>query len=340
MNDLRFALFGTGFWARYQLSAWREVGGTRCVAVYNRTRGRAEALAQEFGIPAVYDDPEALLDAETLDFADIVTDVDTHARFTCLAAGRGLPVICQKPMAPSLADAERMAAETRAAGVPFFVHENWRWQTPLRELKRVLDEGSIGTPFRARLDFITGFAVFDNQPFLRETPRFILTDIGSHILDAARFLFGEAASLYCRTHKVHDDIRGEDVATVLLSMTGGADVTCSMAYAGNFLEHDRFPETYVFAEGDKGSVELGPDYWIRVTTKDGTLARRCPPPRYAWAEPRYEVVHASIVPCCANLLGALRGESAAETTGEDNLKTVRLVFSAYESAARNAVVTL
>lgn len=340
MSDLRFALFGAGFWARYQLSAWREVGGARCVAVYNRTRSRAEALAREFGIPAVYDDPEALLDAQALDFADVVTDVDTHARFTRLAAGRGLPVICQKPMAVSLADAERMVAETRAAGVPFLVHENWRWQTPLRALKRVLDGGEIGMPFRARLDFKTGYPVFDNQPFLRETPQFILTDIGSHVLDAARFLFGEASSLYCRTHKIHGDIRGEDVATVLLSMAGGADVTCSMAYAGNFLEHDRFPETYAFVEGDAGSVELGPDYWLRVTTKSGTLSRRCPPPRYAWADPRYEVVHASIVPCCANLLGALQGGAAAETTGEDNLQTVRLVFGSYDSAARNAVVTL
>ena len=340
MSDLRFALFGAGFWARYQLSAWQEVGGAQCVAVYNRTRSRAEALAREFDIPAVYDDPEALLDAQTLDFADVVTDVDTHAKFTRLAAGRGLPVICQKPMAASLADAERMVAETQAAGVPFFVHENWRWQTPLRELKRVLDGGEIGTPFRARLDFLTGYPVFDNQPFLRETPQFIIADIGSHVLDAARFLFGEASSLYCRTHKIHSDIQGEDVATVLLTTAGGADVTCNMAYAGNFLEHDRFPETYALVEGEAGSVELGPDYWLRVTTKSGTLSRRCPPPRYAWADPRYEVVHASIVPCCANLLAALKGEAAAETTGEDNLQTVRLVFGAYDSAAQNGVVTL
>lgn len=340
MSDLKFALFGAGFWTRYQLSAWREVGGTQCVAVYNRTRSRAEALAREFGIATVYDDPEALLAGESLDFVDIVTDVDTHPHFVHLAARHGLPVICQKPMAPALVEAEAMTAAAHVAKVPFFVHENWRWQTPLREMKRVLDTGNIGTVFRARMDFITGFPVFDNQPFLREIPQFILTDIGSHILDTARFLFGEATGLYCRTHKIHTDIRGEDVATVLLNMAEEVDVTCNMAYAGNVLEREHFPQTYVFAEGDRGSVELGPDYWIRLTTRDGTLLRRCPPPRYAWADPRYEVVHASIVPCCADLLGALRGQSAAETTGEDNLKTVRLVFGAYDSAARNAVVLL
>jgi predicted dehydrogenase len=111
-----------------------------------------------------------------------------------------------------------------------------------------------------------------------------------------------------------------------------------MAYAENFLERDRFPETFAFVEGDRGSIELGPDYWLRVTTAAGTHARRIPPPRYAWADPAYDVVQASIVPCCANLAGALRGETPAETTGEDNLKTVRLVFGAYASAATGQVI--
>jgi predicted dehydrogenase len=85
-------------------------------------------------------------------------------------------------------------------------------------------------------------------------------------------------------------------------------------------------------EGDKGSVELCPGFWIRVTKKEGTLAKRFAPPRYSWADPEYDVVHSSIVPCQANILQGLRGEGTAETTGDDNLKTIRLVFAAYESA--------
>ena len=55
--------------------------------------------------------------------------------------------------------------------------------------------------------------------------------MGSHILDVARFLFGEADSLYCQTHRVHRDIRGEDVATVMLRMRAATTVVCEMAYA-------------------------------------------------------------------------------------------------------------
>lgn len=337
---LRFALFGTGFWSRYQLAAWREVPGAQCVALYNRTRAKAEAVGREFGITAIYDDPSALLDAERLDFVDIVADVDRHAPLTRLAAARGLGVICQKPMAPTLREAEAMVRFCREKRAPFFVHENFRWQAPIRALATELRRGAIGRPFRARIDFLSGFPVFDNQPFLAELEQFILTDLGSHTLDVARFLFGEAASLHCRTQRVHRQIKGEDVATVLLEMKNGMTVIVNMAYAGNALEREAFPETLIFVEGEKGSAELSPGCVLRTTTRRGTLVRKAPPPSYAWADPRYAVVHSSIVPCHANLLAALQGRDDAETTGEDNLRTVRLVFGAYASAASGRPVRI
>jgi predicted dehydrogenase len=163
--------------------------------------------------------------------------------------------------------------------------------------------------------------------------------MGTHILDVARFLFGEASCVYCRTHQVRGDIRGEDVATVVLGMESGATVSCEISYA-TCMEHERFPQTFAFAEGTKGSAELGLDYWIRTTTPSGTLSCRHPPPRYEWADPAYDVVHASIVPCHADLLADLQGIKPAETTAEDNLKTLGLVFAAYQSAESGQVVEM
>jgi predicted dehydrogenase len=339
-NELRFAIFGAGFWSRFQLAAWNEIKGAKCVAIYNRTLSKAEALARQFSVPSVYDNPEELLRKEKLDFIDIITDVDTHSQFVTLAARHRKAVICQKPMAPSLRIAEQMVETCRKARVPFFIHENWRWQTPIRQVKKVLEAGEIGRPFRVRIDMITGFPVFQNQPFLKDLEQFILSDLGSHTLDAARFLFGEADTLYCHTSRVHKKIKGEDVATVMMRMGGATTVLVQMAYAENHLERDRFPETFLFIEGEKGSLELAPDFWIRVTTRDGTHAKRYPPPRYSWADPAYDVVHASIVPCNANLLRALQGLESAETSGEDNLKTLRLVFAAYDSARTGRAVQL
>lgn len=346
MTSLRFATIGAGFWAKYQLAAWQELADATCVAIHDRAHDKAEALARAYNVPAIYDDPAALLQEARPDFIDVITSVESHSHFVHLAAEHGVPVICQKPLAPDLATAEAMVERCRRAGVPLFVHENWRWQWPIRQFKSALEGGRIGVPFRARIHYCSSFPVFANQPFLAELEQFILTDIGSHILDVARFLFGEAQELTCRTHHVHRDlkradVRGEDVATVMMTMQQGDQypitVTCEMSYASR-TEIERFPETYIYVEGSEGFLELGPDFWLRETTAEGTWSRRTPPPRYAWADPAYDVVQSSMVPCNANFLAALQGRGHAETTGEDNLRTVRLVFAAYESAASHRMV--
>jgi len=339
MSDLRFAIFGTGFWSRFQLAGWRELEGAECVALCNRMRSKAEALGREFGISRIYDDPEELLNREELDFVDIITDPATHSRFVHMAAEHGLPAICQKPMASDLRTAEQMVKATRRAGVPFFVHENWRWQAPIRAFKHALDTAPVGSPFRAHVQYLSTQRVWDTQPFLKELDQFIIADMGSHILDVARFLFGEAESLYCHTSHINDELKGEDSATVIMKMGRGATVICEFGYA-SITERERPYQTYVFAECERGSVELGPDYWVHTTTREGTTARQCPPPHYPWAEPDRDVVLSSIVPCNANLLSALSGKGKAETTGEDNLKTVRLVFAAYDSAAAGQAIKL
>lgn len=337
MATLRFAMFGAGFWARFQLAAWKELHGVECVAVYNRTRSRGEKFAGDFDVPAVYDDPEELLRTEKPDFIDVVTYPDTLSRLVHLAASHRTPVISQKPMAPSLEIARKNLRACHEVGVPYFIHENWRWQSQLRELKKVLVSGLIGTPFRARISMVSAYPVFVNEPHLKNLEEFILTDMGTHILDLARFYFGEAESLYCQVRRAHSDCKGEDVATVMMSM-GGTTVTCELGYPEHYVEYEYFPQTMVFVEADKGTAEVARDYCVRVTTKAGTHSCRCPPARYSWADPDYHVVHSSIVDCNANLLGALRGDTAAETTGEDNYKTLELVFASYDSARSSNVI--
>ena len=342
MKPLRFAIFGSGFWARVQLAAWRELGDTECVAIYNRSRDKAEAFARDLRVPAVFDDPEKLLREVQPDFVDNITEVGGHKPLSLLCAKHRIPCVCQKPMAASLKDCREMVGAFARAKTPFFVHENFRWQTPLRALIDTLRSVVIGAPFRARLTVISGFDVWANQPALRELERFIMTDLGVHLFDTARACFGEARSVYCQTHRtLLPAVKGENVATLLLSMgEARTSVVIEIAYAKAPLEREIFPQTLAFVEGPLGSMELTADHWLRVTTKKGTHSRRHAPPRYAWADPRYDVAQASMVPCLHDLLGALRGERPGETTGADNLKTMELTFAAYESAAKDRVIHL
>ncbi len=339
----RFGIFGAGFWARYQVAAWREIAGAECVAICDPNAEKAATLAAAMGVPRTYTDPVAMLDKESFDFLDIVSAIESHEPLVIEAARRRIPVICQKPLADDLETSRRMVLACAESHTPLFVHENFRWQAPMLAAQTAIASGRLGRVIRMRLDLISGFPVFDNQPALKKLPRMILADAGVHILDLVRFLGGEARSVYCRTQKIHRDIAGEDVATVCLDMKDGATAVANLAYAGTPLQHESFPQTLLFVEGEQGSLTVEPDYWLRITTSAGTESRRVPPTLYPWIDPAYAVVQSSIVPCNESFLKTLNGQSLGETratTGVDNYETLRLVFAAYESARTNSVIRL
>jgi predicted dehydrogenase len=157
------------------------------------------------------------------------------------------------------------------------------------------------------------------------------------VLDVCRFLFGEAKSLYCHTLRVNPAIKGEDVANVWMEMGEGVHCYAEMSYA-SILEHEVFPQTLILIEGENGSISLEKDYWIKVTTRQGTRAEQAAPKLYPWVDPEYPVVHSSIVDCNQNILKDLQGKGQAENTGDDNIRTIELVFSAYESAKNRQVI--
>jgi predicted dehydrogenase len=340
LRKLKLAVIGSGFWARYQIAAWMEFNREiEVIALYNRTVSKAWKLAEQYGIPHCYDTVESLLSYEEPDFVDIITEVSTHEAFTKMAAKRGIPVICQKPMADSLRAAQMMLKACHEANIPLYIHENFRWQKPIRKMKELLTTGIIGKPFKARVIYCSAFPVFENQPSLAEVKPFILTDIGSHIFDVCRFLFGEAKTIYCQASTVNKKIRGEDVANVLMKMQNGIQCFAEMSYA-SILEHENFPQTLMLVEGEFGSISLNKDFEIKVVTKKGVEIFYANPVVYEWADPLYAPVHSSIVDCNRNILDALQGKGKAETTGEDNMKTVGLVWAAYESATQNKVISM
>jgi D-apiose dehydrogenase len=338
-KKLRFAIFGCGFWSQFQLGGWQELEGVECVALFNRTRSKAEDLAKSFGIPAVYDDAEMLLQKEDIDFVDIITDVDTHSKYVELAAKYKKDVICQKPLAPDFDTAKKMIKVTRDAGVRFYVHENYRWQPQIRRVKQIIDSGAIGKPFRARTWWNNAFPVFQTQPFLAELEQFALTDQGSHQFDIVRFLFGETDTIYTLIQTVNPTIKGEDVATSLIRMKNGMVVTQEISFSSP-LEIEVFPQTLMLVEGEKGSVRLDADFSISTTKPDGTSKELVPMKSYSWQTDRLKPEPPSIVDINRNILDDMLGLGKAENTGDDNFETVRMVWAAYESARTGQVIKL
>ena len=242
-------------------------------------------------------------------------------------------------MGPDFETAKKMMQVCRDAKANFYIHENYRWERPLRRFKEILDSGVIGKPFKARVTFNSGFPVFDNQPFLAELEKFILTDMGSHIFDVTRFMFGECKRLWCQKLTVNPKIKGEDVASVMMEMENGIPVFAELSYA-SIIEDDAFTTVFILVEGDNGSLYIGPGFEIRTTTKDGTTSEIVKFPTYDWADPDYIVNHESGIPINQNILEDMHGKGKAETTGEDNFKTVKMVWAAYESAETGKIIDL
>src|SRR3954471_19484257 len=107
---LRAALIGCGHISARHIPAWQATPDAELVAVCDLNRARAEARARQFGIERVYTDVDTMIAAEALDCIDIATHDVTHTALVKQAASHGLHVLCQKPLAPTMAEARAMVA--------------------------------------------------------------------------------------------------------------------------------------------------------------------------------------------------------------------------------------
>ncbi|MBZ9906407.1 Gfo/Idh/MocA family oxidoreductase [Mesorhizobium sp. BR115XR7A] len=339
MASLSGALIGCGFFAVNQMHAWRDIEGAAIIAVCDRDAERLKIVGDQFGVTRRYTDAAELFAAETLDFVDIATTVGSHRPLVEMAAAHGVPVICQKPFAPTLADAKAMVKACADAGVPLMVHENFRWQSPIQAVRAVLDSGEIGTPFFGRISFRSGYDVFSGQPYLATGKRFIIEDLGIHILDIARFLLGDVSSLTARTKRINPAIAGEDVATILMDHAGGATSVVDCSYATK-LAVEPFPETLIELDGSDGTIRLAQGYRLTVTGKSGTRVSDVSPPLLPWASRPWHNIQESVAAIQRHWVDCLASGQEPATSGADNLRTFALVEAAYAGAASREPVQI
>jgi predicted dehydrogenase len=331
-TPLRIGVIGCGFFARNHLHSWRDlaVKGAQLAAVCDVDAGKARAAGETFGVPH-YTDAAAMLDAERLDVADIVTRQDTHRPLAEMTIARGIATIVQKPFAPSWDECVAVVEAARSAGVWLAVHENFRFQAPMRAVREAIDRGAIGTPSWARICFRTGFDVYKTQPYFYDEERLAIADVGIHMLDLARFFLGDVERVSCETQKRNPRVRAEDTVTMLLRHAGGAVSVVECTYESRRLP-DHFPETLLVVEGDKGAVALDAGCRMAVTSGGTVRTEHVGAPLLPWTNHPWHVAQQGVVGACGHFLDCLQRGIPAETSGEDNLKTYALVDAAYRAA--------
>jgi len=248
-----------------------------------------------------------------------------------------VPTIVQKPFAPTWDDCVAMVGACKAAGVPLMVHENFRFQTPLSAVRRVVESGEIGRLHFGRVSLRTGYDIIAGQPYLAEEERFIILDLGIHVLDMARVYFGEAETIYAQTQQIRPNIKAEDMATMMLRHRSGATSIVDCSYSSNVLP-DPFPQTFVHIEGSRGSVRLVDGFHMLVNSDDVMRHETVRNPLLPWTSEPWHTAQESVLTTQRHWVACLRTGRTPETSGEDNLRTYALVDAAYQSAAERRAV--
>lgn len=337
-DKVRVGLIGCGFYAANHLNSWRELAaeGAALTAVCDVDPAKAKAAGEEFGVPC-YTEAAKMLDAHELDLVDIVTRRDTHRPLAELTIARGIATVVQKPFAPSWEDCVAIVEAAKKADVWFAVHENFRFQTPMRKVKAVIDSGAIGTPSWGRISFRTGFDVYKTQPYFYDEERFAIDDVGIHVLDLARYFMGEVERISCETQKRNPKVRAEDTATMMLRHASGSVSIVECTYEARRAP-EPFPQTFLEIEGERGSIIVGLDFRMKVIVGDRIEETDIGSPLRSWTSDRWHVVQEGAFNACQHFLRTSRAGIEAETSGANNLRSYALVDAAYRAAGEHRAV--
>jgi len=170
-HALGIGLVGYGFMGRAHSNAYKRVNDFfdleyRPVlkAVCGRNRGKAEEFAAQWGYESIEIDWRTLIQRPEIDAIDIASPNNTHAEIAIAAASAGKMVLCEKPLARNLAEAERMVEAVERAGVPNMVWYNYRRVPAVAFAKQLIDEGHLGRIFHYRAKFLQDWTMSRDLP--------------------------------------------------------------------------------------------------------------------------------------------------------------------------------
>ncbi|MBP8295281.1 MAG: Gfo/Idh/MocA family oxidoreductase [Burkholderiales bacterium] len=348
-SRIRIALLGVeqphaNFWqAAIRGSPHAEVAG-----VYSDTPGLAASFAEKYGFAATGDLP-ALIDAA--DAVAICSVTTRHADLIEMAAAKGRKILCEKPLATSIAHLDRIERAVADAGVFFMQGFPKRYDPVNHEIKRIVDSGRLGPIHCVRVRH--GHPVGVINPAFAQSwftdPALggfgALLDEGCHACDFLRWLFGEPESVICMTAGESLGLRVEDVGIAVYRFPGGllAEVASSWGFIGaeNSIEIFGSRGAIVVSGVDLGSRDLTEGGYLKIYALDEAGqagADHLAPKAKRWTispiVPQFkadtEVFHQNVA---KTFIDCIVNNKPAPCTLKDGRRAVEMVLAAYQSHA-------
>ena len=265
MKKFKTAVFGTGFVGRVHLEGIRRLGFVDLYAIGEPQIEKAKQLADEFGVEKTEADYRRILDDPAVDAVHVCTPNFLHAPIAKAALQAGKHVICEKPLATSVAEAKDLVATARATGKRNATSHNLRYYPMVQHMRRMREDGDLGDILVVQGTYSQDWLLYDtdwNWRLDRKSngPSRTLADIGSHWCDMVEHVTGQRITSVCADlqtfHKVRKAPKGpietfagkmlrpedyidtpvdtEDFGAVVFRMDGGARgaFTASQVSAG------------------------------------------------------------------------------------------------------------
>ena len=300
-------VIGTSWWADAMfLPALAAHPGAEVLAVCGRNAERARAFARRWSVSAAYTDTDALLNHRGLDAVLILTPNRLHHPLTMAALERGLHVLCEKPLALDVQQAQEMLAAAEAAGVCHMVPFTYSFMPTARYLRELVGQGYIGRPYHLNMRYYTGGARTEEYRWRYdrgEAGSGTLGDLGSHFLFIAMQLFGEVDSVQCLLAQFGERgprpdgrpyERVDEVAALSLEFANGAQGQIHVSKL--CYEDTHFGQTHHMEfHGSDGTLYSHTD-WDRVQQVSGARVGEGPVrplkiPEHIWQGVRRDTVH-------------------------------------------------
>jgi len=341
-TKVRIGVVGLGGIANYHARAFLADPRAELVACCDINPERLTAFAEQHSVPAHYHDYERMLDEAALDIVVICTDETLHAAMTVQgAARRPKAILCEKPMAMSLAEADAMLEACRANNVILVIGHQRRFKPQYGRAKEILQEGAIG-----QLEQI--LAVCHDWSSLLVDGTHIVNLVRSFVDDVpAEWVMGQ---IDARSRRVGWNHVLEDAALMLVKFQGGvrAWLTCGGHIAptreplGAFVPFSGDQYTRLLLLGSAGQIVIEGDYPpaevapLRVVKGDRT---DIVPMEHPQQDRKYMFWHNGLSPQ-VDLLNALKDGHRHQLNGESARADLEILLATYESARVRRLIAL
>jgi predicted dehydrogenase len=248
-NDLRVGFIGTGWTERVQIPAFR-IGGLTAQAICSGRKENAQRVADKFSIPEVYSSWEELVNADSVDIVSIAAPPALHGPIAIAALKAGKHVICEKPMALNVLEAETMLAAAQAAPNQLAIVDHELRFTPQRQkIRQLFRENYVGRAIWLEMSWLSGHRLNPDLPWTwwseAEAGGGMLAAIGSHLIDLGRWMFGHIDAISVQLETAHHyrietatnvprRVTADDLAHIDIKFGNGIDgaLTASSIAAG------------------------------------------------------------------------------------------------------------